>query len=386
MMPSMRHSARVLLAVSLAASLSFAGCKKDEVTVPKNEPVTPAEAETFARRLASALEPCDGTALLRFLDVDTIMRTAVARSSAPRSAKKGMLAGMTAQLETFASRLCGDPLSTYHLLRVRTDQGVSKALFRFLGDDGVNYLEFYIGKNEQGEVLAYDMYSFLSAELVSETMRELIDRGVKDRDLMKDPTQLTRIMAEVQAHMAANRFAEARAALATLPESLRTGHTVMLNDLQIAANMDEETYLAAIAAFEKKFPGDSSLDMVLLDGFYLRKQYDEATAAIGRLSKRIGGDPYLDALRAGILSEQGKHVAAREAVERALAAEPSLENIHWVRARIAARDKHFAEVAEVLAHLQTAFGVTFTSTDITADPDLAEFAQSAEGKAFLETL
>ncbi len=366
--------------------LSSAACKKDTVTAPKTKPVTQAEADTFARRLASALQPCDGRALQRFLDMDGLMRTAVAQSKAPSEAKKDVLAGMRESLDSFVGRLCSGANSTYHLLRVREDHGIRKALFRFLGDDGVNYLEFYIGKNDKDEVLAYDFYSFLSAERVSDTLSNLLDTGFGDVEVMRNPERLARAMAEVERHMAANRFEEARAALASLPKSLRTSHTIMLHDLQIAANLDEATYLAAIDAFEAKFPDDPSLDMVLLDGFYMRKAYAEAAASVERLSRRVGGDPYLDALRAGILSEQGKHAEARALVKRAWDAEPELENIHWVRARVAAREGRFDEVSAALGHLHTAFGVTFTRADIEADPVLAGFVESSEGKTFLDSI
>ena len=61
-------------------------------------------------------------------------------------------------------------------------------------------------------------------------------------------------------------------------------------------------------------PGDPCVDLIALNAFGIRKVYAKVLAAVDRLEKIVGGDPYLKLIRATTLLEQGgekNHEAAK---------------------------------------------------------------------------
>ncbi len=369
--------------VSLAIGL--AGCKK-KVTPPKVEPVTDAEAKTYADKLQKALKPCDAAAVSALLDVSAMVRLAAAASDAPEAMKRGFVKGAVSVGYKFGTQLCADDRSTYTVLRVTTVLGKTKALVRSHGDNGFNYLEVFIGRSESGSVLAYDVYQYLGGERFSEGLRNILDAAVGDRSVMKNPKKLQQTMARVQRLVSEKRHAEARAALGSLPPAIRNTQQVMLNDLLIAAELDEPTYLAAITAFEARFPDTPALDMVSIDGFVMRKQYAKAIAAVTKLRTRVGGDPYLDQLHANMLLLQNKYAEARPLVKKVLAEAPELEDAHWQWVSLLLADKKFPETAAALTQLQSRFSADITRSGLRSQPRYAEFVTSPAGKTFLGTL
>jgi tetratricopeptide (TPR) repeat protein len=179
------------------------------------------------------------------------------------------------------------------------------------------------------------------------------------------------------------RYAEAKSELDSLSPALKKQKSIMLLQVQAAMHLDEATYEASITAFEKSFPDSPALDLVSIDGFVMREQWDDAMAAVERLDKRVGGDTYLMFLRANLFAAAKKYDKAKESAEKALADEPTLVDAMWTLLTVALETESFAEAAALLKRLETEFEVEMDPGVMAVEPLYAEFLQSDEYKTWL---
>ena len=105
-------------------------------------------------------------------------------------------------------------------------------------------------------------------------------------------------------------------------------------------------------------------------------EYDRALAAVDRLEKAVGGDPYLDVIRAGIHLAQGDAGAARRLARQAVDGDGTLPDGYWALVNVSLADKRFDETARLLDLLREQFQLEFG--DLTQIPEYAEFVQSPE--------
>lgn len=115
---------------------------------------------------------------------------------------------------------------------------------------------------------------------------------------------------------------EALSIYRSLPAAVQKMKYVML--LRIAAagkTPNGNAYVQSIAEYRSAFPNDASQHLISIDYFVLKKQYDEGIKSIDKLDKAVGGDPYLNEMRAGIYRQAGNFSKAREFEQRGRAAQ-----------------------------------------------------------------
>ena len=146
------------------------------------------------------------------------------------------------------------------------------------------------------------------------------------------------------------------------------------------ATNDDGLYLAAMTDLGKTFPNDPSVELTAIDAYILRKEHEKALAAIDRLDKRVGGDPYLKSIKAGVLFDQGKHEEAARFAQSAVDAEPTLRDAHNVRLDIANAQKKYGDMARFLVEYQAVFHERLEGFE--SEPGYAGFVASAEYKRY----
>src|SRR5262249_5809358 len=110
----------------------------------------------------------------------------------------------------------------------------------------------------------------------------------------------------------------------------------------------------------------------------LRKQYDDVLKAIDRIDTVIGGDPYLNVLRAETLLSAEHFKEARAAAEKAIEEEPKLQQGYRHRIDIARKESNHADVVTWLKNLVEATGTRPTPAELEADERFTEFVKSPE--------
>jgi hypothetical protein len=188
------------------------------------------------------------------------------------------------------------------LLRVRQSRGRQVVLFRLIHpttQGGVNYLEFAPQRFPDGQVRATDFYAYSAGEFVSATMRRTLLPMVADRsrtildrllagekDYVRDFPRLGQAMKLLNQ----GKPAEAHALFKTLRPETRKQKVVLIGRMRAAQVLrDDEEYAAVLKEFGELFPNDPCLELLSIDAFLMRKDYDGAMKAIDRLDRSVGG-------------------------------------------------------------------------------------------------
>jgi len=280
----------------LALSFAWLACKSEPPAPPKFDPVSRDEAEALGRRFAELIGPCDPRALAPLWKAEVTARRAALDAKASAEVKQGLLAAFTSERlwdGQCQSMNAGSPTKAKYL-GLREASGSFHPIVRLVSAAGLNYVELELGRFPEG-VFAVDATYYLTGELLSRTLARLMgsaQSALDDGDLGDGRTMMR--ISELQ------RSGDAAGALALireLPPALRQDKSLMLLEIGLDPGDDEARYLAAIERFERAFPGDPALDLVSVDGFFMRKQYDRLHTALDRLDQRVK-DPYLDVMRA----------------------------------------------------------------------------------------
>lgn len=360
---------RIWWVLVLIASLA---CRREQPAARAVTPPTQEEAEAFGKQLVKHLAPCDPVALDHNIDFGFV----IARAVAGREISGLQVAQFRKEFD--GRQMCEDLKDIkYSFLRTQRIDGAPQVLLRGIADaGGYNYARLELDKRD-GRVRVADLYYATTGERASETMRHLIDAMFAKGNAVAIGEKLKRI---VDAHRDGD-LAEVRAVLASLPADVRATKAVMIRRLQLVAPDDPE-YLAALEAFEKAFPNDPGLLIHQIDHALLRKDFDGAVARIAALDAVVGGDPYLDAMRAAIQSDAGNHAEAIAGAKRATVADPTLMSAWMILGKAQVAGKDFTGALATLEVLRDRFDTPTDADTLRSDPRYAALADSAEYAAW----
>jgi tetratricopeptide (TPR) repeat protein len=321
----------------LLVSLVGIGCFKPDQAEPppKPLPITVAEGEEWGGRAEKALNGCDHDELEQLFDMETAVRIAVAGKVKTGAEQRGAVEGARRGLRQMFEQMCaarGD--GAYKRMKVREQDGETRVLIRLAASDGANYIDWVVGKHAGSKrVQAHDGYIYGTGQRLTETFGELIDAMLSSRG-----GELSRTMElnRMQRMAMAGQHQEALDSLERLEPAIKNSRSGRFMRLTFAAGVSDERYREAIEAYERAYPGDPSLDFVSIDGYFLRKDYPKALAALERLEQRIGSDAYLRTTAAAIYYEDGKVAEARASLDRALQLEPDYADAKAMRDVLAA--------------------------------------------------
>ena len=241
-MPELRVAVRaVLLAAAATACLTL--CRPgraEKPSVPRANPSVqfdaPSDADcvAFARRIEDCVSMGDPALIDASLQWDDLLERATAgsRSTAAREFKSSM-AGKSFARELF-KKLPGR--RNYTFLRLRTDGGEKRALFRLLIDGAVNYHEMLLTTGRAGLVRIADVYVYASGEWFSETLRRSYVSIAAARrnsqneiiDLSGDEVRSIPILLAMSKAAAEGQHRKVVALYDQLPESTRRAKHCML--------------------------------------------------------------------------------------------------------------------------------------------------------------
>ncbi len=139
-----------------------------------------------------------------------------------------------------------------------------------------------------------------------------------------------------------------------------------------------------IEEFRKTYPNDRCIDLISIDGYFLHKDYDAAMKCVDRVDESLGGDPYLDTLRANVCEMRGDHKEALRLCRRAIEREPSLLHAHWALVTFLLSDKDYPGVLAHLKEMDRRFSLSFD--DLSEVPAYAGFVKSPQYKKWLAYL
>ncbi len=359
------------------------------------EPLVPeiAKCQAFARQIeqfvrekdANGFANCvDATAILERLN-DLVIRELKIKDAA------SFRGNAKAQIQDFARRFADAILTeigengSYRLLRVRIVDKEPRALFRLISHSaGLNYHDMTLNVERGGELRVNDIRLASTGESINETLhRSILAMTASGRTATNDDAsqnQLIAAVAQLQAWTTLfqkKQYREILQSWSSLPSKLRDDKAINLIRVKSAAALmkeDELRYREIIEEFQKKFPNDPSLLLVALDGLFLAKRFAEFREGLDRLDQIVGGDPYLDVMRANALREEGKLEDAKQIGNRAIKSEPDLAPAYWSLGTVSLKARDFEEAARLLTEIENRLKLPIS--DLTSSAIYADFVAS----------
>lgn len=384
----MRHrdpfaAAACVCALALIATTANAAIPAPDASVPE-------AARTFAGQLETSLNVCDTTLFDSSIAWQALVDRGTADLEVP-AAVRTEFAGGLARGFTLGNEICKtiDGSGSYTLLSVRVVDGEPRVLFRAVGESGLNYHDLLLDVSDDGSVRIADLFIYSLGEWVSQTARRgflplvaQLERGSLKRIKKGENLYLDNVpkILEIQNHYQQEEYAEALAVFRSLPDELKSNRNILMLRFAVAVQIGGEEYAGAMLALKTAFPDDPSLDLVLLDHYFNAREFDEALRIVDRIDRGVGGDPYLDFMRANVLYAAGRRSEARAAARRAVEREPGLEDPYWTLVTISLEEKDFGETAKLLDEIETSLGLVIG--DLTQIPGYSEFLQSDAYKAW----
>ena len=353
--------------------------------------ISDADAQQFTDKMLIAIRGNDITTIASLIDVDALCKASVEGldlSSAnltdfTQGARQSltMSTGLPAQLA--ASVANGGNCELLRYLEV-DHQKRARIRLMFPNYGGLNYLDFILGRNAAGQVVAQDMYIFYSGELLSKTMRRMavqmaaqMNRNLLERLKGTEPEFVKHLkdVQELSSAVAQKRTSEAARIYDGLPASLKQDKTLQLAHIRIAQQQSDTQYSQALAQYRASFPNDPSSELLSIDYYSLRKQYDKSLQALDKLDKSLGGDPYLNVMRAFVYVVEKKTSLAQQYVEKAAQGMPSSKDVNSLLLLISLRNRHYAPVPGALDALKKAGAALL---DVAHSAEFAGFRHSPQ--------
>jgi len=410
-MASLRSVTAMVMKSGLIVSLTIglSGCGKKPVTpIAKGPGPTPAtksigkpiseeEAAEFAEQIKQAVDSGDAAALDRLIDWSTLYDRSTSGGNAPEPFRQGFIKGL-AQSQTNGKGISSGIIAaaqkggSYRLLRNHTRENRPWLLFRILlPDQGVNYHDLLLARRADGKVKAIDIHVFMSGELLSQTFRRAYlqiaaqqNAGFLEKLTGSDQKIVNSYvkLGEMAQATRSGQFAPALEIYRTLAPEVQKEKSVLLVRLQAAQNLGDAEYTQAMEQFRQAHPDDTCIDILSIDYYFIKKRYAEAMACIDRVDRALGGDPYLETMRAGVFLEQNDPAAARASLHRAMAADSSLVDLYWSLINVSLKEKNFDETLQTLRTIRDKFHMEIA--DLKTVPLYKDFIGSPQYQEWLK--
>ena len=365
--------------------------KSKSTTQKGRSPDAESARQLFAEPLVQAIFEGDVDGFNQLIDWDSILNKVTSGIEASPKFRQGFERGIRetlSQKNGLAATLVRSVGNggAYVLLRTYEKDGVRRAIFRMQTEQGINYHDYAL--ELQGDrVLATDLYVYLSAEEFSSTMRRLylmaisqqptgfLDRLTGKEAAFAKNAQKFKAMARFNRN---GQFAQAVKIFNELPDSMRTEKPVLIIYLTATAQLGEKQYLEAFDLYRSHYPNDASLDLLSLDAYLSRKQYDKVLESIDRLEEAVQGDPFLDVMRAGVYHESGENDEAMKMVHRAIERQPDLQDAYWTAVEVTMDQKEFGETVKWLKRIENDLAIEIEWATLGQLDYYAEFVKSPE--------
>ena len=280
------------------------------------EPAGDVEARAFAEAFEKTVMSSDMAAVRTAIDIAALNRRVLAKLDIPEETRIGAefsLASSTgaAVVSLFA---VGQPAieqgARFRLLHLRRDGAEQWALYRLVArDGGILYFDCLLMRHADGKVRIDNVYPFQMGEMMSEYLHRFLAIGFENwakasqaarAEAANDGARLGNAILETVNRTKAGRYQEALDVCLGLPDRFQKEKAVLAVRIQAARGVGGKPYDDAIRAYRKEFPGARNMDLIMIDAYFAHKLYDRALASIDGLDHTLGGDPYLDTLRANV--------------------------------------------------------------------------------------
>jgi hypothetical protein len=297
--------------------------------------------------------------------------------------KLGLSRGLQSGIETVVGMWSGQEVKFKHLALYK---GEPAARFRFSSDEsGIALVDLVIRKHASGKArivnfcnhaIGYEMIEQArqtAAPVLAEFDRTFLERLLQQPNLtaehIKDFTALSK-------KFAARDFQGAVQTYKVLPPALHdTLAATAMNIAALQQTGDDKAYQAALREAAARFK-TPNFQFMLLDAYFLDKEYDKAAACIEAFMNAIEKDAALLALKSCLLNLDGNLAGARPVLGEALALEPDCVYAHSKGLDVLLAAKDWRALTNSMVFLEGSGGYDFK--DVLTDPIWDDFKKAPE--------
>lgn len=304
------------LLFSIAVSLLFFSCSS-----VKEEPVSKEEAKTMARQIDSAIGNNKPDYFIGLVNTDAFMQRVAIGSDLPSSKdlKKGIETGLK-KSDLGAQIIRGVEKSNggYELVKQYEKDKKQHLVYRFYGDDGLNYHDFELTKIGD-KVWIADIFFYITGENFSKSLGDFVSNVSRESKVDAQDLLALNKMKEL---VAQDKHQEAKSVYDGLPQAMKNQKIAQVYNLTICSALDAEVYTKALSEFEVRFKHEPNMYLSLIDAYVLRKDFDKALEAINKIDAMINKDPYLEYYRYSFYTQLNKNGEAIQSLENLYKAMP----------------------------------------------------------------
>lgn len=375
------------------AFVLFAACKSQEQAPAGPQltvgPVTEEEAKAFAEKLIPLVRPCDPAKLEPLIDREALAARFMTRTEMP---DKKPIAMELARRPVAGRILCGSMagIDEYRLLHVHMVDGKPRPVLRRIISDKRSgavvpgYDELELGKTKaDGVVRIVDAYSYMQGQWLTEILSGNRDALAQSVDYLGYIPEMADTIKKAQDLQRQGLNKEALEIIDSLPKAAHNYRGVQMMRVRAAFGVSPQAYKQALDELAEIFHNDVSVAMIEANGAFNRGDFDAAIKWIDMLDNAIGGDAFQGANRALAYLRRGKPGdvdTARDAIDKAIAMEPTLKRVYEVKLDVTLAQKKWADSVAVMTILEDKFGVVFDDAKLAAQPAVAPLLASPEYK------
>ena len=358
--------------------------------------VADAACEELGRKLEAALMSRQTPALSALFDWNEFANRSLAGMGLSAAEQAGFTRGVTKAVEgpqgligSLATRIGS---GSAKFVRVTNRPEGKRVLIRMIFEDGAsNYIEWVLAIDAGGQLKCVDGYSYLTGELLTTTIRRLMVPAMAglhptilqklsgtERDAAKHLDNMQKMMGAVKS----GQFQEVLVIYAKLPDSLKREKAILLQRMMATQQLGDAEYTKALEDFQKYFPDDPALDLIRLDYWVLKKDYQAAIDGLKRLETAMGGiDGHLHSLMAIQFVQLGNIAEARKAAEESLVVDPDCGTPYQAMVMTNLKEQKYDDA---LKHMKLLFEKAIMEfLEMKTDPDFAGFLKSPQYKEWL---
>ena len=355
--------------------------------VVQSADISPNELKGFARRVETSVIQDKGKLIDQSLDKE-FFGARCTRGGGTQKLKDLFLKGFFSAFKYGSAISKAAKTGHYKMVRCYKKGSKNHIIFRMVSNNALNYHDYWVVKNKKGEFKIVDCYVYTTGENLSDTMNRMFIQW----NASMDPSFLTRLMkknkhfkenmktfADMSKATRANKPKEAIKFYKKLSAKFQKMKMAMLIACKNYALIDQSAYFDKMKEYKELFPGDPSLPLMLIDYYFLKKDYQNTLKSIDELDANLGKDPYLNLYRAYVYKQQNKLKETQKYAAKVIATLPSLSEpyLTFLSASLAARD--FAAVTKCLKLLRKN-GFDISRKNILEDPEYKDYVKSKEFK------
>lgn len=172
--------------------------------------------------------------------------------------------------------------------------------------------------------------------------------------------------------------------LASLPENARNSRPILNLAIQLSQHIGNDVYLSELERLATHHGDEPSLQLMLIDYYFLTEDFEAAKIALDSLSTRFGPDAAINNLKANLNLATNTPLKAVEYANQAIELEMDNEAAHWTLVTSLVLAEDYVKVPKSLDRISEQFGYTFSRANFEGEELYAGFIKSQAFKDWMK--